>query len=424
MPATKTHKNHKSKNRAGSEPRYLCIATDISSMWVGCEARCRIHREFNLNTLTIVVFLLVIPADEQSSFKTGKELQAALATNISWFSIGSQLGHQLRDLQTQTGVVILRDRRIDPHRPINVKTDFVPRVQVLAQISSAIPEGAFCVTENFACVGSADAIHRLPILLSHKADQVNSLRKVIDAASFRRLTAKIDASWEQLSEPRQILSDNALIAGALIKNPDAIPHDVWAETRLPRMSFAELATVILNQFDLTFTLAGNRAEMTIIPVNPHEILEHRYLVGSQLKAPMTTAWQNRLPDIEIKWSGSNAMVTTTLGQHAALNAMLQEMQYSVTTRDKAPGSSIRTTNYELKEKRATIRELIRTFQSAKVPVEVLDEDSPEVQAILNESIELAALSARNPGSKFFPLIFGKHFRRVDVQDDRVVLSRE
>ena len=374
--------------------------------------------------LTILICFLIVLADEGTSFHTGKDLQTALAANIRWFSIGVELGNQLRDLQAQTKVVILRDRRLDPHQPISVETEFVPRVQVLKQISAQIPDGAFCLTEDMACVGPAEAIHRLPILLSHNADQVNSLRKKIDAAAFRRLTAKIDASWEQLSEPRQILLDHAVTAGAAITNPEFIPHDVWADGRLPRMSFAEFATVILNQFDLTFQLAGDRAELTLIPVDPDEIMEHRYVVGSKLKTSVATDWQNRSPDVEIKWIGSNATVTTTLQQHAALNSMLQELKYSVSISNTTPDSSIRTTNYEIKEKRATIRQLIETFRRAKVTIEVLDEESPEVQALLNESLELAGRAGRNPGSEFFPLIFGRHFKQVDVQDDRVVLSRE
>jgi len=380
-----------------------------------------------VNMLTVLAFLLCIPADEQISFNTGQALQAALARNVSWVCIGSELGDQLRDLQTQTNVVILRDRRIDPRRRISVETGFVPRLHVLEQISSAIPDGAFCVTEDFACIGPADAICRLPILLNHKADQVNALRKKIDAAAFRRLTAKTDASWEQLSEPRQILLDHAMTAGAVIKNPDAIPHDVWAETRLPRVSFSELATVILNQFDLTFKLASDRVELTIIPVDPDETLEHRYLVGRKYKAPVATAWQNRLPDIEIKWTGSNATVTTTLRRHALLNTTLQEALNSVSSSDATsmtPDGSIRTRNFQITAERATIGQLIDFFRQEKILIELIDNDSPEVLAILSESIQLDNLAERQPGSKLFPLIFGKYFKRVDVQDDRVVLSRE
>jgi len=376
---------------------------------------------------TILIFLLVIPTDEPAPFNTGKDLHTALATNISWFSIRSELGVQLRDLQAQTGVVILRDRRIDPHQAISVKTDFVSRVQVLKQISSAIPQGAFCVTESFACVGPAEAIDRLPILLSHNADQVNSLRKKIDAAAFRRLTAKIDASWEELSEPRQILLDYAMSAGAVIKNPDAIPHDVWAEVRLPRMSFSESATMILNQFDLTFRLAGDRAELTIIQIDPEELLEHRYAVGRKFKDAVVTAWQQQAPDAEIRWTGSNATVTTTLRQHASLNAMLQEALNPVSRSDPTlttKDGSIRTRNFQIKAERATIGQLIEFFRQERITIELIDKDSPEVLAILNESVQLDTLSERQPGSKIFPLIFGEYFKRVDVQDDRVVLSRE
>ena len=283
------------------------------------------------------------------------------------------------------------------------------------------------MTENFACVGPADAIYRLPILLSHNADQVNSLRKKTDAALFRRLTAKIDASWEQLSEPRQILLDHAKTAGAVIKNPDAIPHDVWAQERLPRMSFAESATMILNQFDLTFKLAGDQAELTIVPIDPEELLEHRYAVGSRFKATVVTAWQQQAPNVEISWTGSNATVTTTLRQHVLLNAALQEAFNSVSSpaaTSTKPNGSIRTRNFQIKAERATIGQLIDFFRQEKIMIEVIDKDSPAVLAMLNESIQLDKLTERQPGSELFPLIFGKHFKRVDVQDDRVVLSRE
>ena len=389
--------------------------------------RNMISGEFNLNMLTILIFFLVLPTDEPAPFHTGKDLQTALATNISWFSIGSELGIQLRDLQAQTGVVILRDRRIDPHQAISVKTDFVPRVQVLNQISSAIPQGAFCATENFVCVGPAHAIYRLPILLSHNAEQVNSLRQKIDAAAFRKLTAKTDASWERLSEPRQMLLDHAVSAGAVIRNPDVIPHDVWAEVRLPRMSFSESATMILNQFDLTFKLAGDRAELTIVPIDPEQLLEHRYTVGSKFKATVVTAWQQQAPTAEIEWTGSNATVTTTLRQHAALNATLQELLNAVTSSDATsttPDGSIRTRNFQIKAERATIGQLIDFFREERIRIELVDKDSPEVLAILSESVQLDTLGERQPGSKLFPLIFGTHFKRVDVQDDRVVLSRE
>jgi len=380
--------------------------------------------------LQCFILTFTVAASELTTFKIGKDLERALTVEIRWSRIGTELGDQLYDLQQQTEVVILRDRRIDPHRRISVETEFVPRVQILRQISATVPDTAFCVTDNLVCVGPAEAIHRLPILLSHNTGQVNSLRKKIDAASFRRLTSKIDASWEQLSEPRQILLDGAMIAGVVIRNPDAIPHDIWAEGCLPRMPFDEFATFILNQFELTLSVASDetskQAEFTIVPIDPHAAFEHQYTVSSNLKSTIVATWKTEAPDIEIEWASSNAKVTATLELHTRLNALLHDALYSGRgeSTSTTPVNSIRTTNYQIKAERATIGQLIDFFRSQKVTIDVNDEDSAEVTALLNESVQLDTLAERQLGSKLFPLIFGKHFKQVEVRDDRVILSRE
>ena len=111
---------------------------------------------------SILLAFLLIHLNESTTFKTGKEVEKSLATEIRWSSIGSELAEQLRDLQSQSGVCILRDRRIDPHRLITVQTEFVSRAQVLMQISRTIPDGAVCFTEHLAYIGPAEAIHRFP----------------------------------------------------------------------------------------------------------------------------------------------------------------------------------------------------------------------------------------------------------------------
>ena len=376
-----------------------------------------------LNMIIILISCMVCTSNQPTTFRTGKDLQAALAANIKWSSIGAELDDQLGDLQLQSEVAILRDRRIDPHRVIQVETDFVPRVRVLKQISDKIPDSAICVSDSFVFLGPAMAVDRLPILLSRNAGQVSSLQKKIDAGSLRRLTMKSEVSWNELAEPRQILVDQATSVGAMILNPEAIPYDVWAARRLPRMSFIELASVILNQFDLTIKVSDHAAELTIVPIDPDESLEHKYLIG-RFKPSVSKTWQSQLPDVEVKWTGSNAMIVTTLRNHAKLNAILQDAMFAVAS-DSTPSNaaaSLRTTTYQLKAERATLGQLIEHFRRENVTIEVEDENSDAVQAVLRESISLSELSEKLPGTKFFPLLFGTHFKRVDVKNDRVVLS--
>lgn len=385
-------------------------------MWIGPSMNC-------LNMITILIFLLACTSNQPTIFKTGKDLQAALAASIKWSSIGVELDSQLEELQSQSEVAILRDRRLDPHRLIQVETDFVPRVQVLKRISDTIPDSAVCVTESFALLGPAMAVDRLPVLLARNAEQLNSLQMKIAPGTLRRLTTKINLSWDDLAEPRQMLADQATSVGAVILNPNEIPHDVWAARRLPKMSFVELATVVLNQFDLTIKVSDNAAEFTVVPIDPDESFEHRYVVG-KFKPKVSYIWQNQFPDADVKWSGSNATITTTLQSHARLNAILQQAMYPAAS-DSTTSSghdSLRTTNYQLKAEGATLGQLIEYFRRENVTVEVIDESADEVQAVLKESISLSNVSQKLTGAKFFPLIFGKHFKRVDVKDDRVVLS--
>ena len=84
--------------------------------------------------------------------------------------------------------------------------------------------------------------------------------------------------------------------------------------------------------------------------------------------------------------------------------------------------SLRTAGHPLEAERATLGQLIEHVRREKMTIEVANESSNEVQAILKESISLNEVSEKLPGTKFFPLIFGKHFKRVDVKDDRVGLS--
>lgn len=380
--------------------------------------------KFRFNAIVIgLLFVSRMTFAEEPGYKVGKALETAMSARVTWSS-KVPLGDQLRDLQNQTEVAVLRDRRVDPSPLISIETDSVPRIQVLQEISATIPEGAFCVTEHLAFVGSADVVHRLPILIERNNNQINELRKKLSANAFRKIRSNIDASWDELAEPRQILLDQAAAVGATIRNPDAVPHDVWAGRRLPKMPFAEAATVILNQFELTLNVATDDAELTIVPIDTQETLEHRYTVGSRLKASVSAEWQSRAPAVEVKWAGSNAIVTATLEQHALLNSIRSELSVPAASNSAAgsPRLSIRTTSFQLKAERATVGQLIAYFRDNKVPIEVVDAESEKAKALLDDIVHLNEITKKNRGTDFFPLIFGKHFRTVEVKDDRVILT--
>jgi len=380
-------------------------------------------------TLGLLLLALTTPAQAQGSepsYKTGKALEAALSARISWSSHGAELGDQVHDLQKQAEVIILRDRRIDPHQLASIEADSRPRTEILRQLTEAIPDGGFCVTEWFACIGTKETVHRLPLLIVRNRNLVNSQRKKLSAEQFLKLTSNINVHWEHLAEPRQILLTYANASGATIRNPEAVPHDIWTEGQLPGMSFPEMAAVILNQFDLTLSMTKGTVEFSIVPVDIQQSLQHRYSVDSKFKSSVIAGWQEKVPTAAVKWTGANALVTATLEQHVVLSSIVSDLMYSPSnapTNSTSKGS-LRTTRFQLSAERATIGELINYFRANNVSIEVKDEELPAMKAVFREIVRLDKTMEKQAGTEFFPRLFSKHFRTVTVLDDRVILSAE
>jgi hypothetical protein len=384
-----------------------------------------------LGKVLLVLTALIVGAaaeafDQKPALKTGKSLKNAMLTTVSWSSVNTPLQSQLADLMKQSEVAVIRDRRIDPRSQISLTASSVSRWEVLKNISGEVPDGGCCLTENVACVGPASEVHRLPVLIELRQNDINQLRRKMKSEDHRKLVALIDSSWSELAEPKLILEGYARKVGVRITNPDLIPHDVWTQCSLPRMAFAEIATIVLNQFDLEFKLSDDGRSVTLRTIDPLETFDHRFSPGKKYQAATTELWKKQFPEITVKWSGSVATVNATLEQHGQLNAALTELLNSDeagTTKSATP-NSLRTTTFTFRAERATIGDLIAYFRANKVVIEVTDEDQPATKAMMKEIVQLGDINEKKTGVELFPLIFGHHFRKVDVLDDRVVLSLE
>ena len=364
--------------------------------------------------------------DQKTALKSGKSLKTAMLTQVSWSSVNTPLQNQLSDLMNQSEVAVIRDRRLDPRYQISLNATSVSRWEVLKSIADEVPESGCCLTEHLACIGPASAVHRIPVMIELREKEINQLRRKMRPEDHRKLVALIDSSWSELAEPKSILENYARATGVRITNLDLIPHDVWARSELPRMTFAEAATIVLNQFDLEFRLSDNGRSVTLRSIAPEEAFDHRYSPGKKFQTALTEHWKDRFPEITVMWSGSVATVNATLEQHGQLNAALSELLNSTeaeTTKPATP-NSLRTKTFTFRAERATIGDVIAYFRTNNVVIEVTDDDQAATKAVMKEIVQLSDIKEKKTGVELFPLIFGHHFRKVDVLDDRVVLSLE
>ncbi|MFM7833145.1 MAG: hypothetical protein ACKPJD_15250 [Planctomycetaceae bacterium] len=365
----------------------------------------------------------VLRADEQPKVVTGSALQKALASSVSWSADGVALQSQLASVRQQSGILVLRDRRVDPRSSITVETGFVARAAVLQQIAAAVPDCSAVVTDSYVLLGPANRVQRLPVLLKEVSEQENLWKKLPAGRLPRKAVSGLQPEWSAGAVPREILQRAAAECGIELENAELVPHDVWGAVQLPRQSFAELACLVLVQFDLQPVLAADSPRVRIEPIDGARVLELKYSVPLKQKEQLQSEWRQRHPEAGLRWSSSTVTLKADLDLHADFVGVQQRLSALGAGAGAAvPGDSLRTRQFQLQGERVTVGYLLQELRKNRIVIEVEGEDEPAVQRLLQGVVDLSVVREKQPGLKFFPALFGGQFRTVEVLDDRIRLK--
>jgi len=168
----------------------------------------------------------------------------------------------LAGLAREHRVAVLMDRRIDPDRRVNLVLHNQPLARALAEIAArqsaaSVPFGPLIY------VGPPESAARLEALAAR------ARREAARAAGpvAKRLLVERRLAWDDLTEPRALLTALGREAGLEIDGLELVPHDLWAAADLPALPWIDRLTLVAVQFDLTFTLAaeGRSPRLVAIP---------------------------------------------------------------------------------------------------------------------------------------------------------------
>lgn len=344
----------------------------------------------------------------------GAALQDALQQRRGLVTSGRSLRIVLNELQSDTGIPLLLDRRTDPTSSVNLSTGFVAvadTIRLLAARSSA----DVSLGDNCVVVGPPRAVRRLKTLTAINRTSIDSLRGKMDRKLFESVTEARDVSWPALATPRQLLTERAAEIGLIVSNPESIPHDVWAEAVLPLMSFSDFATLILNQFDCSFELTPT-GHLTITPVPEFVTIEKRHRMSLSRKKEIEQLWSKEFPGINVSWRGNTATLAATVEVHERLEELIA-------------GQSSRTVAAAgLLSKRFTLtlppgtqlRTLVESLKPSGVPVRFRGISDAEVQALLQRTVSMEV--KQMPAREFFEKAFAGLGAKISVTDAEVVLE--
>lgn len=265
-------------------------------------------------------------AQQEPAWLTGPALNRALAeeTTVAWG--GMPLGDALSSLARRHHVAVVLDRRVDPTRTLALEGSFPLREVFLnaARIYSekhtgdgVLPRPAQPLDVAFlgpvVYVGPTEAAQHLRTVAELRREEVRH----VPAAKRSRLVRSQASHWDDAAEPRQLVADLAKEAGVNLENPAAIPHDLWPAASLPALPWCDRLTLILAQFDLTFTVSADGSRLRLRPLaDTDRTLARNYPGGSNPEAT-AAAFREKSPRAQVQVQGNQVVIRGRLEDHEA-----------------------------------------------------------------------------------------------------------
>ncbi len=312
-----------------------------------------------MHTLPLILLALTGQAEPDippaAELHTTGRFDAALSEVItaSFGSSGDRtigLRYIVRRIADDRRISILTDRRLDPSRAMTVTVNNAPLADALKQIAAS-GGGETAIVANTVYLGPPQAAQTIRTLIRLRADELLAEDTDLPPGRHFDLAQRNTLQWDDLEAPRQVITDLATRYDLEVRNPERIPHDLWAAATLPSVTSWEALSLILIQFDLTFRWKSGGAAIEIIPIPPRVALEKRYpLADMQAAAKEVQAAAGELRGLEAREDGSEMVVRGTLEQHERLAQILRPG-----TESSAPRSSPADDPAPLSRRRFTLR---------------------------------------------------------------------
>jgi len=318
---------------------------------------------------------------QEPAWKTGSALRKQLETPLSLTWGDREVRGALAGLSNSTGVAIFLDRRIDPSRRLTISAADEPLRTVLMRTAEQV-EGGVSLVGSVVYVGPKLAAGKLATLAALKRQEVGKF-----PPDVRIRLAKSEAwSWDELSEPRRLLTELAERGGVRVANPELMPHDLWPTASWPAMHWTERMTLLLAGFDLTYEADG-ASSIRLVPV-PEELVSEKTYTPRGDADQAAADLRRHVPAAKIVVEGRTLRVSAASEDHDRIHRLLQgesvtttkvtpgQKRYTLTVENKPAGAVVKTIASQLGKKLKVdpaLAEKLETEVSLKVQEVPLDE---------------------------------------------------
>jgi hypothetical protein len=169
---------------------------------------------------------------------------------------GVPMRDALMRLANANRVGLFIDRRLDPSTLVSFQADNKTVRQVFQAFADS--SGLYCYfLGSVVYIGRAEMRDIFPELVSRHRQFIsqpdnNMLSNKSYLVARVKLSKLVNVKLPILSEPKNVLKNLAQQHQFTWQNLDKLPHDVWAENKLPAMPLGEFLILMLVGFDLDY----------------------------------------------------------------------------------------------------------------------------------------------------------------------------
>lgn len=321
-----------------------------------------------------------VPVD----FLTGARFHTELdqATSGTWTNV--EFRDLLNKLSVERRVAILLDRRIDP--TVRVPLDIVNRslTEGIQEIARKV-QAEVSIPENVVYVGPPAAVRQLRTLIELRTAELLAKSPPIPEKRRTELSRRYPIAWRDLETPDDILRRVAEQFQLKIQGEDLVPYDLWAGCRLPSATAAEALSIILIQFDLTFSWTDGGKGIELVPIPQIVVIERRPRFKSKAAEALKSI-QDEFPNLDVRLEGTEIIVKGTTEDHEAIALLLSPNKPKKPV-EKGP-APLRQRTFTLKFQRVPVRAVMAKLEESSV-VFVYDAAALEAAGIsLDQTIDL------------------------------------
>lgn len=257
----------------------------------------------------------VAVADDSIEFVSGSAFRRALDQSISASSDNDNLREIILGIERAQRISIVLDRRLDPSCSRSLRVAGETLLGCLQRIAAESDAGA-TVIGNTAYLGPRRTAAKLRTLIALRRQELFDKHGEVPESRRTTLTHPTTFRWSDLEQPADLVGRLAGAYSLSVEGLDQVPHDLWAGATLPETSAIESLSLVLAQFDLTFTWIDYGRGLRIEPVPERVVIDKAH--DPPRGTPAATAlnrWKEEMPELEARVENGKIVVSGTEEEH-------------------------------------------------------------------------------------------------------------